>query len=283
VTAKVKPERDKQKRDANRERWWQFAEKRPGLTRMLRRMSRALVVSRIGNALAFVFLDATVRPSEKIVVFTFESYGPFAIMQSRVHEVWARFFSSTLKDDLQYTPSDCFETFPFPRAYEECSDLAAAGETYYEFRKQLMMRKNEGLTQIHNRFHDLQEESLEIIRLRELHEAMDRAAIHAYGWNDIDPRYYFIPEFDGEENDDENVRQRKKKYRYRWPDEIRDEILARLLQLNRQRTLEEGQLLVEQANAIWAKPQENGNRNKVVGNSASASVESLFENPKGDD
>jgi hypothetical protein len=53
----------------------------------------------------------------------------------------------------------------------------------------------------------------------------------------------FLPEFEDEDGEeDENGRTRKKKYRYRWPDEVRDEVLARLLKLNGQRALEEGQL-----------------------------------------
>ncbi len=74
---------------------------------------------------------------------------------------------------------------------------------------------------------------------------MDRAVLDAYGWTDIQPRCEFIPEFDDEEDDEENGRPRRKKYRYRWPDEVRDEVLARLLELNRQRALEEGQLPTE--------------------------------------
>ena len=42
-------------------------------------------------------------------------------------------------------------------------------------------------------------------------------------------------------DEDDNGRQHKQKYRYRWPDEVRDEVLARLLELNRERALEEGQ------------------------------------------
>ncbi len=269
VIAKVKPERDKQKRDANRERWWQFAEKRPGLTRALKRMSRALVVSRIGNALAFAFLDATVRPSEKIVVFTFESYESFAVMQSRVHDIWARFFSSTLKDDLQYTPSDCFETFPFPGGNEEDAILASAGETYYEFRKKLMLQRNEGLTQVYNRFHDPEEDCLEIARLRELHNLMDRAVLDAYGWADIQVNCEFIPEFEDEAAEDENGRARKKKYRYRWPDDVRDDVLARLLELNGTRALEEGQVLPESQ-----LPEPGGKRTMTSKKKAKANSDS---------
>ena len=94
VIAKVKPERVKQKRDANRERWWQFAEKRPGLTRALKRscLAHCSFSSGSGIALAFTFLDAAVRPSEKIVViYVRGSYESLAVMQSRVHDIWARF------------------------------------------------------------------------------------------------------------------------------------------------------------------------------------------------
>jgi hypothetical protein len=104
-----------------------------------------------------------------------------------------------------------------------------------------MANNCEGLTQTSNRFHDRNEDSSEILQLRELHELMDRAVLEAYGWMDIQHSCEFIPEFEEEDNEDENGRQRKKKYRYRWPDDIRDEVLARLLKLNRQRALEEGQ------------------------------------------
>jgi hypothetical protein len=72
-----------------------------------------------------------------------------------------------------------------------------------------------------------------------MHDAMDRAVLDAYGWADVEPRCEFIPEFE-DEDDEENGRPHRKKYRYRWPDEVRDDVLARLLDLNRQRALEEG-------------------------------------------
>ena len=78
----------------------------------------------------------------------------FVLLQSRPHEVWARFFGSSMKDDLRYTPSDCFETFPFPENFETDATLEAAGKAYYEFRAALMVRNNEGLTKTYNRFHD---------------------------------------------------------------------------------------------------------------------------------
>jgi hypothetical protein len=110
------------------------------------------------------------------------------------------------------------------------------------------------LTKTYNRFHDPNGDSADIQRLRELHAAMDRAVLDAYDWQDIQPICKFFPEFDDEEEEDEGGRPKKKKYRYRWPEDTHDEVLARLLDLNRQRALEEGQLLAAEEAANALKP-----------------------------
>jgi hypothetical protein len=205
---------------------------------------RAVIArSRIGNAFAFTFLPSRIVMNEKTVIFPFDGYAPFAALQSRTHEVWAVFFSSTLKDDLQYTPSDCFETFPFPDRWETNQSLEAAGREYYEFRAALMVRNDEGLTKTYNRFHDPDELSEDIKELRELHATMDVAVFRAYGWEDIVPRCEckFLLDYEDEDIDEEDGKasKRKKPYRCRWPDEHRDEVLARLLKLNAERAEEE--------------------------------------------
>jgi hypothetical protein len=141
-----------------------------------------------------------------------------------------------MKDDLRYTPSDCFETFPFPENWETHPAFDAAGRTYYEFRAALMIRNNEGLTKTYNRFHDAEERDPDIEKLRELHATMDRAVLDAYGWSDIPTDCEFILDY---EIDEEEWGDKKKPYRYRWPDEVRDEVLARLLELNAARAQEE--------------------------------------------
>ena len=113
-----------------------------------------------------------------------------------------------------------------------------ASRNYYDFRAALMLHNNEGLTKTYNRFHDPEESSPDIIRLRELHAEMDWAVLDAYGWTDIQPTCEFILDYEEDEEEDSG-RNRKKPWRYRWPDEIRDEVLARLLALNEQRAKEE--------------------------------------------
>ena len=94
------------------------------------------------------------------------------------------------------------------------------------------MRNDEGLTKTYNRFHDPYENDAEIAKLRELHAAMDHAVLDAYGWTDIPTDCEFLLDY---EIDEEEWGNRKKPYRYRWPDDVRDEVLARFLELNAER------------------------------------------------
>jgi hypothetical protein len=183
-------------------------------------------------------MPATMVFSEALVVFVNEHYSFFAIIQSRTHEIWARFFGSSMKDDLRYTPTDCFETFPFPENWETNPTLETIGKEYYEFRAALMVRNNQGLTDIYNSFHDPEERDPDILKLRSLHAAMDKAVLEAYGWSDIPTACTFLLDYDDEEDEEEtsNRRQRKKPWRYRWTEEVHDEVLARLLDLNQERS-----------------------------------------------
>jgi hypothetical protein len=174
--------------------------------------------------------------TDNVIAFTFATDSAFAVLQSQAHEHWARFFASSMKDDLRYTPSDCFDTFPFPEDFEGDLRLEAAGKEFYDFRASLMVRHNEGLTKTYNRFHDPDEGDSDILKLRELHAGMDRAVLDAYGWSDIPTDFEFLLDYEIDEDEWGN---KKKPWRYRWPDEVRDEVLARLLELNAQRAKEE--------------------------------------------
>ena len=203
--------------------------------------SRLLMQPLPASHLAVGFVDAAYYIASPNVAIVLETDAAFAVLQSTVHEVWARSFGSSMKDDLRYTPSDCFETFPFPRSFETDPRLDAAGKAYYEFRADLMVRTNLGLTKTYNRFHDPDEQSADIKKLRELHAAMDRTVLDAYGWTSLQPTHEFLLDYE-EEDDDEDAgraRRRKKPYRYRWPDDFRDEVLARLLRLNQERADDE--------------------------------------------
>ncbi len=272
VEEKVKPERTRRKpdgsfalRDPLPQRWWHYADKRPALSRALeaiRDMDRVLVRSLTSKHFAFAFLPQGMVYDQTQIVFAFTSSSAFGAISSRVHEVWASFFGATLEDRPRYNIVDCFETFPFPAGVLENATgdspptdnrpltiLETAGREYYEFRATLMVHHNEGLTKTYNRFHDPHETSPDILQLRALHAAMDRAVLEAYGWHDLaqTATCEFLLDYEDDEDEDEGSgarspgtgRQKKKPWRYRWPDPFRDEVLARLLELNKQRHKEE--------------------------------------------
>lgn len=243
VERKVRPERARANRAAIRERWWQFAEKQPALHRAIAGLDRVLVIAQTSNTLAFAFVPSNCVFAHTLVVFPTSRANSLACLQSRAHQVWALFFAAKMKDDARYIPSDCFETFPFPSDWTSSPALEAVGQRYYEFRAALMVRNDEGLTATYNRFHDPAESDPEILELRRLHAEMDRAVLDAYGWTDIPTECEFRLDYEEPEDDDgdDGGRKRKKKkpWRYRWPEAVHDEVLARLLALNQQRAEEE--------------------------------------------
>ena len=240
VEEKVRPERAKLTRNViGRKRakfWWQYGSQSKSLYDSVSDLNRIIAISRVGQHAAFTFLPTEMVFSDSTIVFPFDTYSTLSMLQSRPHETWARFFGSSLEDRLRYTPTDCFETFPFPLNWESNAILEAAGREYFEFRADLMVSSNEGMTKTYTRFHNPDERSMEIARLRELHSQMDRAVLDAYDWNDIPTDCEFLLDY---EIDEEEWGSKKKPYRYRWPDDVRDEVLARLIELNAERAGEE--------------------------------------------
>jgi hypothetical protein len=262
VEERVKPYRMQDKRDVRRKYWWRFGETTPALFRTVAKLSRVLVCLRVSEHVAFTFLRAGSVFANTLYIFSLDRFSQFATIQSRIHGVWTKFFSSTLEERQAYHPSDCFENFPFPEVVLENANcgtlpsenkqlevLDSSGRDYYDFRAALMIRNNEGLTKTYNRFHDPSETSPDILKLRELHAAMDRAVLDAYGWHDLaeTATCEFLLDYEDEEEDESlatdnrqpATRQRRKPWRYRWPDDFRDEVLARLLALNQERARQE--------------------------------------------
>ncbi len=232
-------------------KWWHFERIRKELYDTIRLQTRTLAINCGATPwMAFTFVDASMVYANTLTIVASESFAVFGTIQSRVHEVWARRNASSMKDDLRYTPTDSFATFPFPHQILDFLRTPSAsgrclcdnsGKLYYDCRSRIMRLRQEGLTKTYNRFHDPHERSAEIQHFRELHAAMDRAVLEAYGWDDLAQTAHCEFLLDYEEEDDENDRGRKKKkpWRLRWPDEFRDEVLARLLELNEQRHQEE--------------------------------------------
>jgi hypothetical protein len=131
-----------------------------------------------------------------------------------------------MKQDLNYSPSDCFETFPFPSdtALAEPYAVERAGKALYESRAKYMVDTDQGLTQTYNRLKDPHCNEPPVLELRRLHEEMDRAVLDAYGWSDIVVPPYGTP-----------VAQEDR----RTLEGFEDEVIDRLFALNAERAEEE--------------------------------------------
>jgi hypothetical protein len=267
VERNVRPIRLTDNRESYRRYWWNYAEKRIELYSAVKALDRVLAINCGATPhMSFCFLGSNYVFANTLVIIALQSHGAFCLLQSRVHEVWARREASSMKDDLRYTPTDCFETFPFPTNFNANAALEESGRAYYEFRAELMTRHGKGLTTIYNWFHERDPEYPDIMKLRELHDHLDRTVLNAYGWTDIRPECKATREFDDDGEEDGGNEGPSEHYRYRWQDEVRDEVLARLLELNRQRALEEGQLPTEPlvfSPISDPQPKTKGGRNKA--------------------
>jgi hypothetical protein len=217
----VKPEREHNKRVARRERWWRYAETAPNLA--ISELDRVLVIAQVSKTLQPVFVAPKQVLSHKIVVFAYEDDGHFGLLTSAFHWWWALAHTATMRADPSYSPSDVFLTFPQPQpqhgsAWERITNT---GRALNEFRADLMLRTNLGLTKTYNRVHNPEEHNSDVAGLRELHVELDIAVRDAYGWTDLELSHHHWDTPQG--------------IRFTVSPAAKDELLDRLLELNHAR------------------------------------------------
>jgi len=114
VDAKVKPLRLKNRRKSHAEYWWIHGEPRPGLRQVLSGLPRFLVTPEVSKHRVFVWLSDVFLADHQTRAFAREDDFFFGVLQSRFHEVWSLKQGTRLETRPRYTPTTCFETFPFP-------------------------------------------------------------------------------------------------------------------------------------------------------------------------
>jgi hypothetical protein len=229
VEHKVKPERQRLKPDGSYalrkplpQRWWQYADKRPTLRKAIANLNRILVIARVSSTGTATLVPTAQVLNEKVVVFTTDQLAMLALLNSEIHVQWAWKYSATLKRDLQYTPSDCFETFPLPMPTERLDQI---GALLHSHRRPVMERRGLGLTKLYNLVHDERVGASDIQHLREIHVEIDRSVAEAYGWSDLSLGHGFHETRQG--------------LRFTIDPAVQVEVLDRLLELNHQRYAEE--------------------------------------------
>lgn len=231
--------------------WWIHARNRPAMYHAIGRgqrfhrhprgdwpdhaLSRVLVISQATKHLTFSFVRNNFLIDQACIVFPYTQYYYFALLSSSIHEAWVRKYSSTLgSSTLYYTPSDVFETFPFPRdispkeRYDEpimgiLTSLETVGKELHDLRLEIMASESIGLTDLYNSFHSPEDKSPKISKMRILQIEIDNMIANLYGWTDInlDHSYYELDSLPASD-----------RIRFTICNQARTETIRRLLQLN---------------------------------------------------
>jgi hypothetical protein len=113
----VEPFRAGNKRETYRRFWWRHVETRTGMLAALAPMPRFLATVRVAKHRLFAWLNAPLLPDCQLFAFARWDDYFFGVVHARLHEVWARAHGTQVREresGFRYTPTTCFETFPFP-------------------------------------------------------------------------------------------------------------------------------------------------------------------------
>jgi len=220
----VKPERDRNNRKARREFWWQYAERAPGLYKAIDGLDRVIAMTLVSKVVMPVMVPTGQVFAHKLCVFATDDTAMLALLSSSPHYWWTVRRSSTMKADINYSPSDVFETLPLPNLTQDMRYLGAQLDTY---RRDLMIARQAGLTTTYNLVNDPACQDEDIVELRRIHRAIDEAVCLAYGWDDLLDRL------------DHGHHPVARETRYTIGPYAQREIVDRLLELNHERYAKE--------------------------------------------
>lgn len=214
--------------------WWIFQEPRTVLRQALRGLDRYIATVETTKHRVFQFLDQTILPDHMLIAIADADAHKLGVLSSRFHVTWALAAGARLGvgDDPRYSKSRCFDPFPFPADVSEplMARIGAEAEALDNLRKRVLGEHNDlTLTKLYNVLQALREEraltevekSIHdrglVTMIRQHHDAIDRHVAEAYG----------------------------------WPADLSDEdILSRLVALNKDRAAEEAKGLIR-----WVRPE----------------------------
>jgi len=185
LRATVKPARDQNRNQLRRTRWWQLGASAGDMRTALKGRRRFIATIRHAKHRHFVWLPPDVLPDSALIAFARDDDYTFGVLHSRVHETWARATGTQLREvesGFRYTPTTCFETFPFPRPIDEQREtIAAAARDLVRLRDGWLnppgldpdALSKRTLTNLYN---------ARPTWLQHAHAALDTAVLAAYGW-----------------------------------------------------------------------------------------------------
>ena len=97
--------------------WWLFARPCPDMRKALAGLARFLTTPRVSKFRVLRWLEPEILCDSAVVAFARDDDYFFGVLQSQFHEMWALGQGTQLREKesgFRYTPTTCFETFPFP-------------------------------------------------------------------------------------------------------------------------------------------------------------------------
>ena len=237
----VRPQREGQVAKSNTadarqyaEKWWLFGKPRPDLRKALHGLARYIATVETTKHRVFQFLPTTILPDNMLVCIALDDAYRLGILSSRFHVPWSIASGGRMGmgDDPRYNKSRCFDPFPFPAEVPEPlkDKIRAEAEALDALRKRVLeshedltltklynvleaLREGRALTDAERDLHDRGLVTL----IRQHHDAIDALVAEAYGWP---------------------------------ADLSNEEILTRLVALNKERAAEEARGLIR-----WLRPR----------------------------
>lgn len=186
VVERVKPMRVGLRRANHARLWWQFQEQRPGLRKKIKDLGRFLATSRVSKHRIFAWIPETTVVESRAAIIARNDDFMFAMLHSRLHWIWALKMGSTLEDRPLYTPSSCFETFPFPHPTNPQRENISKAAVYLEACRTHLKSKGKTLTEAYNALEECRKKpnpTHEAYSLMLAHETLDKTVFAAYGWD----------------------------------------------------------------------------------------------------
>lgn len=230
----AQPSRSEKGVEARRRLWWRLALPHRDLRSAITGLNRYIVTAVTSKHRWFVFADGDKLPDQSLMIFPAADATLLGLLSSRIHLVWAPIAGGRLGvgDDPRYNNTRCFDPFPFPVdvPFALKEPIRAEAEALDALRKQVLADNEDlTLTKLYNvleamregRLLDTKERDIHdrglVTLIRQHHDAIDALVAEAYG----------------------------------WPADLPDEeILTRLVALNKVRSAEEARGLIR-----WLRPE----------------------------
>lgn len=175
---RVKTERARNADRFRREHWWLLGRPVVAMREALAPLSRYIAGNAQGKRFLFTWQPPEVCPSNLTNVFAFQDDYAMGVLTSGAHQVWAHSEASSLELRPRYTPTSCFETFPWPQPEAALRDrIGALAADLLAQRQTITVREGIGLTAFYNALDEGAHRSI-----AELHRRLDDAVLQAYGF-----------------------------------------------------------------------------------------------------